>query len=63
MPIPMFQIDAFTDRQFPQVQARSIIVTALLSRPECDITSRFFAPCAGIDEDPVTSSAQCCLGA
>jgi predicted PhzF superfamily epimerase YddE/YHI9 len=24
--------------------------------------SRFFAPAAGIDEDPVTGSAHCCLG-
>jgi predicted PhzF superfamily epimerase YddE/YHI9 len=24
--------------------------------------SRFFAPGAGIDEDPVTGSAHCCLG-
>ncbi|MBM4088839.1 MAG: PhzF family phenazine biosynthesis protein [Planctomycetes bacterium] len=24
--------------------------------------SRFFAPAAGIDEDPVTGSARCCLG-
>ena len=24
--------------------------------------SRFFAPGAGVDEDPVTGSAHCCLG-
>jgi predicted PhzF superfamily epimerase YddE/YHI9 len=24
--------------------------------------SRFFAPAVGIDEDPVTGSAHCCLG-
>jgi predicted PhzF superfamily epimerase YddE/YHI9 len=24
--------------------------------------SRYFAPAAGIDEDPVTGSAHCCLG-
>ncbi len=28
----------------------------------CDFVSRFFAPRAGIDEDPVTGSAHCCLG-
>jgi PhzF family phenazine biosynthesis protein len=27
-----------------------------------DFVSRFFAPGAGIDEDPVTGSAHCCLG-
>ena len=27
-----------------------------------DFVSRFFAPAAGIDEDPVTGSAHCCLG-
>lgn len=28
---------------------------------DCDFVSRFFAPGAGIDEDPVTGSAHCCL--
>jgi len=27
-----------------------------------DFVSRFFAPAAGIDEDPVTGSAHCALG-
>ena len=27
-----------------------------------DFVSRYFAPSAGIDEDPVTGSAHCCLG-
>ena len=27
-----------------------------------DFVSRYFAPGAGIDEDPVTGSAHCCLG-
>ncbi len=27
-----------------------------------DFVSRFFAPAAGVDEDPVTGSAHCCLG-
>jgi PhzF family phenazine biosynthesis protein len=27
-----------------------------------DVVSRFFAPASGIDEDPVTGSAHCCLG-
>lgn len=40
---------------------RGVIVTALSSLPEYDFVSRFFAPGAGIDEDPVTGSAHCCL--
>jgi predicted PhzF superfamily epimerase YddE/YHI9 len=28
---------------------------------EFDFVSRFFAPGSGIDEDPVTGSAHCCL--
>lgn len=42
--------------------ARGVIVTAPSDRPEFDFLSRFFAPAAGIDEDPVTGSAHCCLG-
>jgi predicted PhzF superfamily epimerase YddE/YHI9 len=28
---------------------------------DCDFVSRFFAPAAGVDEDPVTGSAHCTL--
>jgi PhzF family phenazine biosynthesis protein len=41
---------------------RGVIVTSLSDAPEYDFVSRFFAPGAGIDEDPVTGSAHCCLG-
>jgi PhzF family phenazine biosynthesis protein len=41
---------------------RGVIVTAKSSDPQFDFVSRFFAPGAGIDEDPVTGSAHCCLG-
>lgn len=37
------------------------VVTARSDNPEFDIVSRFFAPGAGIDEDPVTGSAHCVL--
>jgi len=37
-----------------------VIVTAL-ARERADFVSRFFAPTLGIDEDPVTGSAHCCL--
>ncbi|WP_308201383.1 PhzF family phenazine biosynthesis protein [Sphaerisporangium perillae] len=40
---------------------RGIIVTAP-GRREHDFVSRFFAPRHGVDEDPVTGSAHCCLG-
>jgi PhzF family phenazine biosynthesis protein len=52
---------------FPAVAAatrpdRGVIVTARASAPGTDFVSRYFAPAAGIDEDPVTGSAHCCLG-
>jgi PhzF family phenazine biosynthesis protein len=43
------------------VDVRGVIVTSLPSSPQYDFVSRFFAPGAGIDEDPVTGSAHCCL--
>lgn len=36
-------------------------VIATAPGPDCDFVSRFFAPRAGIDEDPVTGSAHCTL--
>jgi predicted PhzF superfamily epimerase YddE/YHI9 len=39
---------------------RGLIVTARGS--DHDFVSRFFAPQVGVDEDPVTGSAHCCLG-
>jgi len=41
---------------------RGIQVTARATTPGFDFVSRFFAPAAGVDEDPVTGSAHCCLG-
>lgn len=43
------------------VEARGVIVTAEGDDGEHDFVSRFFAPLAGVDEDPVTGSAHCCL--
>lgn len=40
---------------------RPVIVTARSARPEFDFVSRFFAPTLGVDEDPVTGAAHCCL--
>ena len=38
-----------------------VIVTSVATTPGWDFVSRFFAPAAGVDEDPVTGSAHCCL--
>ncbi len=40
---------------------RGVIVTAISNLSDDDFISRFFAPGAGIDEDPVTGSAHCAL--
>jgi PhzF family phenazine biosynthesis protein len=44
------------------IQARGVMITAAASSAGFDFVSRFFAPAVGIDEDPVTGSAHCCLG-
>ncbi len=41
---------------------RGVIVTCSGAGSRYDFLSRFFAPAAGIDEDPVTGSAHCALG-
>ena len=41
--------------------ARSICVTAIADSWDLHFVSRFFAPWVGINEDPVTGSAHCCL--
>ncbi len=41
---------------------RGVIVTSRADSGEFDFVSRFFAPNVGINEDPVTGSAHCCLG-
>src|SRR4029077_15933885 len=41
--------------------ARGVIVTSKATTAGWDFVSRFFAPAAGVDEDPVTGSAHCCL--
>jgi PhzF family phenazine biosynthesis protein len=44
------------------VPGRAVIVTAAASPGgDCDVVSRYFAPWVGVDEDPVTGSAHCCL--
>lgn len=40
---------------------RGVIVTSKASSSDYDFVSRFFAPGVGVNEDPVTGSAHCCL--
>jgi len=55
-------------RALGQVDARGVAVTAppgeatRREHPRVDFVSRFFAPAAGVNEDPVTGSAHCALG-
>jgi PhzF family phenazine biosynthesis protein len=44
-----------------RIECRGFIVTARSSNARYDFVSRFFAPAVGVDEDPVTGSAHCCL--
>jgi len=48
--------------QLGTLPVRGVIVTSGSDSPEFDFVSRFFAPAAGINEDPVTGSSHCCLG-
>ena len=41
---------------------RGVMATCRSAMPDFDFVSRFFAPAAGINEDPVTGSAHCALG-
>lgn len=45
-----------------KLETRGVIVTARADADGVDFVSRFFAPGTGVDEDPVTGSAHCCLG-
>src|SRR5204863_739944 len=44
-------------QQLLRLDCRGVIVTARSADPAYDFVSRFFAPAAGINEDPVTGSA------
>jgi PhzF family phenazine biosynthesis protein len=43
------------------LETRGVMITARADRDDVDFVSRFFAPRLGVDEDPVTGSAHCCL--
>ncbi|WP_239614591.1 PhzF family phenazine biosynthesis protein [Cohnella mopanensis] len=44
------------------IETRGILVTSKSDRPGIDFVSRCFFPAIGVNEDPVTGSAHCCLG-
>jgi PhzF family phenazine biosynthesis protein len=46
-----------------ELPVRGVIVTARSTTAGFDFVSRFFAPGSGVNEDPVTGSAHCCLAA
>lgn len=48
-------------RLLQEIETRGVIITAPSDEPGMDFISRFFAPAAGVDEDPVTGSAHCAL--
>jgi PhzF family phenazine biosynthesis protein len=45
-----------------RLPVRGVIVTAASADPARHFISRFFAPAAGVPEDPVTGSSHCALG-
>jgi len=45
-----------------ELSVRGVIVTARAQNGAFDFVSRFFAPGAGVNEDPATGSSHCCLG-
>jgi len=49
-------------RRLGELDCRGVIVTSTSDDPRFDFVSRFFAPGVGVNEDPVTGSAHCCLG-
>jgi PhzF family phenazine biosynthesis protein len=48
-------------RALRELGGRGFIVTSRATANGFDFVSRFFAPAAGVDEDPVTGSAHCAL--
>ena len=44
-----------------EIDTRGVMVSAVSVASGVDFVSRFFAPQCGINEDPVTGSAHCCL--
>jgi len=48
-------------RALRAIETRGVMITAPSADDDVDFVSRFFAPRFGIDEDPATGSAHCCM--
>jgi predicted PhzF superfamily epimerase YddE/YHI9 len=48
--------------ELARIETRGVVVTALADDDSHDFVSRWFGPRVGVNEDPVTGSAHCCLG-
>jgi PhzF family phenazine biosynthesis protein len=48
-------------RRIAELGVRAVMATARSNSTRQDFVSRYFAPAVGVDEDPVTGSAHCCL--
>jgi PhzF family phenazine biosynthesis protein len=48
--------------ELQKVNTRGIIVSSVSDQDDYDFVSRAFFPALGVNEDPVTGSAHCCLG-
>ncbi len=48
-------------QRLSELPVRGVIATSQSENSESDFVSRFFAPAVGVNEDPVTGSAHCCL--
>lgn len=62
MSLDLYQVDAFTDRPFAGNPAAVCLLPGARDPRWLQEVARFFAPGAGVDEDPVTGSAHCTLG-
>ena len=49
-------------KRLAKIPSRGVMVTSQTDEGPYDFVSRFFAPAVGVNEDPVTGSAHCCLG-
>ena len=65
--IALYESEETVERAVPELSyvrkldSRGLIITSVSTSDRYDFVSRFFAPGAGIEEDPVTGSAHCCL--
>ena len=58
----LVELDDEATARLRLLEARGVMVTSAADTPGYDFVSRFFGPAVGVDEDPVTGSAHCCLG-